>query len=459
MRVSTVTTLALFEQSAWATMRILARQSLSNTANVYFGQDRGAPKHLASGILYGITDVPRQIPDHFYQEMGFNYARIGGAQLDEGGWIMGPDAYAARFDNTRDNYQEARRFGAPVIILPHDIWGTDHANSSTVWPGDNGDWTNYDEFLDRLISDLKSNDMLEGLIWDIWNEPDGSGFWNRPQSQYLDLYVRTHQRLRRDTDLNNVLISGPSSAGQPSVNNGWWTAWIQRVVADDTIPDQYTWHDEPGDPAVDNNNFKAVLQQHNAPSRTVNINEYATFDQQIAAGAAWWISRLERYDFIGLRGNWLSKCQLRDFLASLLTKQNTNDCSGGNYAPNGEYQVYKYYNLNMTGVRAHTEGTEDGKMDVYSTVGSDKVRVLCGVLEQTGTWYITLNNLSALGLPESGSLLINTWGFSDAGHFDEVDGPSDRGSYSHDYTGNSVTFPVFQTDQDRNTAWGFEFAV
>lgn len=33
------------------------------------------------------------------------------------------------------------------------------------------------------------------------------------------------------------------------------------------------------------------------------------------------------------------------------------------------------------------------------------------------------------------------------------------GMYAHSYSGNSVTFPVYQTDADKSTAWGFEFQV
>lgn len=151
------------------------RQDASNTAVVDLATRRGSPQHVASGFIYGIPDPgfgqsPAQIPDHFYSDIGFNYARAGGAQMAAGGWIDGLAAYSARFDSTKANYETARKFGANFQILPHDIWGTDHANSSTVWPGDNGDWTNYDAFLDRLLADLKANDMLHGLDYEIWNE-------------------------------------------------------------------------------------------------------------------------------------------------------------------------------------------------------------------------------------------------------------------------------------------------
>jgi hypothetical protein len=452
--------LATFPLCIIAAPSVLPRQSSQDTATVDLtaGARRGAPQNLASGVLYGIPDDPTQIPDHFYSDMGFNYARVGGAQLDAGGWVDGLETYYARFNNTRDNYLQARKFGAKVIILPHDIWGTDHATQSSNWPGDNGNWTDYDNYLNQLIGDLKTNDMLDGLVYDTWNEPDGS-FWDRSQAQYLDLWSRTYSRIRQDSELDGVLISGPSYASQPNTDNDWWTNWVQRIVADQTIPDQYTWHDEPGDVANDIPRWTAIREQYNLPDREININEYATFDRQISAGAAWWISRLERYNLRGLRGNWLSGWQLRDFLASLLTKTDTDDYTGTGYAGNGEFNVYKYYYQNMTGERATTTGTGDSVMDVFTTVDTDKVRVLTGVLNQQGTWYITISGLPAVGLASSGTLDIQTWGFDDAGHFGAVTGPSDRGVYGHQYDGDSVTFPVYQTSQDENTAWAFEFDI
>lgn len=452
--------LAALPLSTLALPNLVSRQTSSNTATVDLTTNarRGAPQNLASGFIYGIPDNPTQIPDHFYSDMGFNYARIGGAQLDAGGWVKGIDAYHARFNNTRDNYREARKFGAKVIILPHDIWGTDHATQSSNWPGDNGDWTDYDNYLNQLIGDLKANNMLDGLVWDTWNEADGS-FWDRSQAQWLDLWSRTYKRIRQDSALSKVLISGPSHASQPNTGNTWWTNWAARIVADQTIPDQYSWHDEPGDVATDVPNFSTLRTQYKLPVREININEYATFDEQVSSGAAWWISRLERYNLRGLRGNWLSGWQLRDFMASLLTKTNTNDYRGTGYAGNGEFNVYKYYHQNMTGQRTTSTSTGDGVMDVYATVGTDKVRILTGNHLTQGTWYITVSGLSTLGLSTSGSLSIQTWGFDDAGHFGAVAGPSDRGVYSHQYSGNTVTFPVYQTSQDLHTAWAFEFNV
>lgn len=169
------------------------------TATVNLAVTKGSPEHLASGFIYGLPDTPDFIPDHWYTDMGFRYGRAGGAQLEapNRGWIWGLKEYKGRLASTLSNYKTSRKYGADFIILPHDIWGTDHANSSTVWPGDDGDWTDYDLFIRTLMADLKANNALEGLVWDTWNEPDLTAFWVRSQQQWLDLYIRTHKLLRQ----------------------------------------------------------------------------------------------------------------------------------------------------------------------------------------------------------------------------------------------------------------------
>jgi hypothetical protein len=47
------------------------------------------------------------------------------------------------------------------------------------------------------MADLKANNALDGLVWDIWNEPDyRNNFWGRDQQRWIDLYIRTHKLLR-----------------------------------------------------------------------------------------------------------------------------------------------------------------------------------------------------------------------------------------------------------------------
>ncbi|OQD79966.1 hypothetical protein PENANT_c041G00927 [Penicillium antarcticum] len=435
------------------------------TATVNLGVSKGQSVHRASGFIYGIPDTLNQIPDHWYTDIGFNYGRAGGAQLDAParGWIWGIDEYRARLESTLSNYQTCRKYGAPFILLPHDVWGTDHTNSSTAWPGDNGDWSDWDKFVKTLMDDLEANNALEGLVWDIWNEPDYSAFWTRSKQQWIDLYIRTHKLLRANPKYDTVEISGPSLAFRPVSGNTWWADWLDQIAGNDTIPEQYSYHLEGSSDEWDNDlqttnaTLTALLKTYNLPDRQININEYANQREQVPAGAAWWISRLERYDAWGLRGNWLSGWTLHDLMANLLTKvSDPSDYSATDYAAAPEFQVYKYYYLNMTGSRVETSGTGDRLFDVYATVDSDKVRVLSGTRITSGNWQITVDNLSAVGLPTEGSVDIQTWGFAGTSIYEEVDAPSDRGVVTHTYTGDTLTFPIYQTDA--STAWAFEFS-
>jgi hypothetical protein len=258
------------------------------------------------------------------------------------------------------------------------------------------------------------------------------------------------------------LISGPTLAFRPEATNTWWTEWLAQISGNNTVPDQYAYHLEgtltevDNDPQFTNASLRALLQQYGLPERQVNINEYAEFIEQIPSGYAWWISRLERHNFIGLLGNWQSGTTLHDLFANLLTKvADPFDYQATDYAMAPGYPVYQYYNLNMTGSRVNTTGSADRELDVYATVGRDRVRILAGVRVTTGTWQITVDNMNAAGYPPEGNVSIDTWGFDGTSQFQVVGPPSFRNRVTHAYSDNTLSFPIFQTDN--HTAWAFEF--
>ncbi|KAF8864063.1 glycoside hydrolase [Acephala macrosclerotiorum] len=435
------------------------------TSVVDLSNNTGTPAHLASGFIYGIPDTANQIPDHFYTDIGFNYGRAGGAQVPAPGrgWIWGLSEYKVRFASALSNYKTARKYNANFIFLIHDLWGADGTqNSSAPYPGDNGDWASWDAYLTQFISDINANGATAGLSIDIWNEPDLTYFWTKGETQYLQMWGRTYHRLR--TTWPSVQLIGPAFAGQPDASNTWWTNYLSFVQSNASVPDQYVWHMEGGGGDMQGayGALYNMLQTYGLPNKPLNIDEYATYTEECPAGSAWWISQLERVNAHGLRGNWLSGWELHDLMGSLVSKTNATTAyteTGTGYYPNGDFQVYKYYYQNMTGHRVGSQPSTDLKIDTYATVGTDKVRVLTGVRPSTtGTWAITIENISAVGLGTSGTLDIHTWGFPGAGgHFGEVDAPTDLGWYSHTFSGNSVTFPIYQTDTV--TAYAFEFYV
>lgn len=101
------------------------------------------------------------------------------------------------------------------------------------------------------------------------------------------------------------------------------------------------------------------------------------------------------------------------------------------YIAAGEYQVYKYYYLNMTGTRLQTTGSGDRQLHVYTTHYHKTVKLMVEARFSQGLWYVRLDNLGAFGLPSAGNLTIQTWGFPGATVWTPVDAPTDLGKYAH----------------------------
>jgi len=347
----------------------------------------------------------------------------------------------------------------------NDLWGADGTQpAGSVFPGDDDDWDSYQSFLVNVIAGIQSNSMTDIAI-DIWNEPDGgTTFWNGNQAQWLSMWSMGYETLR-DALGESVLLFGPTLAGAPETTNTWWTNWLALIASDETVPDAYVWHLEgsttdPNDDLQTNIPILQSMQEQHGLSTSVPIviDEYGVIAEQCPGGSAWWISRLERYNVPGLRGNWLSGTELHDFFASLLWKPDPTVSTDTGYWANGDWQVYAYYFGSMTGHRVATTGSIDRLMDSYATVGTDAVRILVGGRQVTGTWQVTVNSLSSVGLPESGTLDITTFQFSYTGGAEgNVGAPTNLGVVAHAYSGNSVSFPIFQTDT--TTTWAFEFAV
>jgi hypothetical protein len=172
------------------------------SAIVDLTQKTGEAKAIGSGFIYGWpdngTEVDNSIPEDLVWPIGFVACRAGGAQLPAPatGWATGGYAnYTGRFDSTLSNYRTTRKYGGDFILLPHDLWGAD-GGLDGLYPGDDDDWSETEKFLQQVISDLKENDMLEGLVFDLWNEPDIDSFWDRSWDQYLEYYIRAHEIVR-----------------------------------------------------------------------------------------------------------------------------------------------------------------------------------------------------------------------------------------------------------------------
>ncbi|WP_052745004.1 RICIN domain-containing protein [Micromonospora sp. HK10] len=355
---------------------LAANESIS----VNFATTTGTPTYRASGWIYGMTEDGVNPPDNFFRDVKFQAMRAGGAQLPGGGWVGG--GYDRRWNATRAQAQRTAALGGKFVLLNHDLWGADGASISR-FPGDNGDWTDYDRFLNRLFNDVQAAGLT--VEWDIWNEPNITLFWNRPQSQYFELWKRTYQRIR--ATFPTMLIVGPSFAGVPSTG-GWWTQYLDYVKANNVVPDIISWHSLPGDPVSNVATANQTLDSRGiAHQRPYQINEYGAANEQNPGGGAWYIARLERAGADGLRANWAGGQNLHNDLASLLTRN-----AAGQYQTKGEWWVYDFY-ASQTGQIVSV--TPSGSYDAFATKTAGSAKVLVGGSRTTGNVAVNLQRLDS----------------------------------------------------------------
>jgi hypothetical protein len=349
--------------------------------SVNFSVASGTPTYRASGWIYGMTENASGPPDSYFRDVKFRYMRAGGAQLDSpGGWVSG--RYDRRWNATRAQLLRTRSLGGEFIILPHDLWGADGYPISR-FPGDNGNWADYDAFLTRLIDDVRA--IGAPVQWDIWNEPNITLFWNRPQAQYFELWRRTYQRIR--AAFPSHLIVGPSCACVPSTG-GWWVQYLDFVRANNVVPDIISWHSLPGDPVANASVADSTLDSRGVPHpRPYQINEYGASNEQNPGDGSWYVARLERARADGLRANWAGGANLHNDLGNLLTRN-----SAGQYQPKGEWWVYRFYG-SQTGQIVSV--TPSANYDGFATRDTGAAKVLVGGGRTTGNVAVSLQRLDA----------------------------------------------------------------
>jgi hypothetical protein len=357
-------------------------QAADESITVDFAVTGGTPTYRASGWIYGMTEDASGPPDHFYEDVNFRYMRAGGAQLDSpGGWVSG--RYDRRWNSTEAQLERTKDLGGEFILLLHDLWGAD-GHPITRYPGDGGDWSDYDRFLTRVIEDVRATG--ETVQWDLWNEPNITLFWDRPQSQYFQLWERTYDRVR--AAFPNQLIVGPSCACVPTTANGWWVQYLDFAKATGTVPDIVSWHSLPGDPVANVQAANATLDSRGIPHpRPYQINEYAAPDEQNPGDGSWYIARLERAGADGLRANWASAGNLHNDLGNLLTRD-----ASGQYQPKGEWWVYRFYG-SQTGTIANVIPSR--AYDAFATTDHGVAKILVGGGGTTGDIAVDLRNLNA----------------------------------------------------------------
>jgi len=87
----------------------------------------------------------------------------------------------------------------------------------------------------ELVRHMKSRWKLTGLHYELWNEPDGGGFWSGTQQQYFELYKSTCE---------GILSVDPTAkmGGPATALSGWVEAFVKFARQNNLQLDFVSWH-------------------------------------------------------------------------------------------------------------------------------------------------------------------------------------------------------------------------
>jgi hypothetical protein len=394
-RLAAVVT-ALLGLAALLLMPTAAHAASGTSLSVDLSATRGPSTGVGEGFLYGITEDGSQPADQYLQPLQVNAFRGGG--WFSGGWIKDGYRYgSATQADIASIISQARRLTQPPYhaqyqVLVSDIYGNNGGQpSTTVYPCDNGDCSNWIGFIDSTVGALQASGLP--FAYDIYNEPDISVFWKRGMNsaQYFQMWDSAYREIRRIAP--NAQIVGPSLAFTPQSNPGEWSTWLSHVKAAGTVPDMITNHDEGDvdDPVTVSQSLNAALSSAGIGSRPLSANEYQPADRQTAGVTAWYLARFAQSGYTNaMRGNWV--CCMTPNLTGILTQ------SGGTWQPNGNWWVMRAY-ADMTGTLVSTSG-QVGSTAISASEDSGSRRAVAVIGDSNGyTGAATLNVSGLASVP------------------------------------------------------------
>ncbi|AWB26668.1 hypothetical protein HARCEL1_02540 [Halococcoides cellulosivorans] len=308
-------------------------------------------RHEASGLLYGLSADGSEPSSAWLEPIDHGLQVGGGARIASGGWgTAGESGYAARWDSIVQQYERVTSGGsdAEYCIRMSDLWGADATQADTdPHPGDDGDWSSYYDFLDRIMDDVEAAGMARDEIqYEIWNEPNIDIFWPRSRSQYHEMWQHGVEHIRsRQPDAR---IVGP---GHTHFSRNLMGQFLDMTVETGSVPDILNWHVlQANNDAVETASaVRDLLAERGLEHLDLEVNEYVPSDRQSPGYTAWDLARVEKSDIeYAALGNW-SYCCATSALCATLTEDGA--------APTGRWWLYARYGQTR-GEVVRTEATD-----------------------------------------------------------------------------------------------------
>ncbi len=347
----------------------------SVTLDMALGQ--GAPAYHGSGFIYGISEDGTQPPTPVLTAIKVRAFRAGRGVTGN----CGQTAWDTHWKVIKGYYARAKELGVPMEILVSDDY-----QYSCPLPGDGGDWTTFTTFMSQLIDNVKANGMTgPDVRWELWNEPDYSGFWKGTQAQWFDTWKHAYQQVR--AAIPNAIIEGPSLA--TGAGGSWMNAFLDFAKTNNVVPDYISWHDAGGggDPVNDQATISRAISTRGITGvKGFDLNEYGSTGEQNPGHSAWFLARFDRAGIDGLRSNWAGGSQFFSNLGDLVTT---------NWQPNSQYWIYRRY-ADQTGTRVSvTAGAQVDAVAYQDACAAKSIVVVGNKGGATGSVNVVIKNIPA----------------------------------------------------------------
>lgn len=351
----------------------------SGTMTINYAADQGQVTYRASGFI-GISSNT-QPPDSLYLPLK--------PQMIS--WVRG--------------YSSINR-----AISGDMIYQTKLLNMGLIPSSPTGDWSSWENLVYNTALTAK-NAGYPNVEFDIWNEPEFSGYWSGPiDERYFQMWIRAYRIIKSVDPM--FVVAGPSSTDVT------WTlqTFLPRMKIENALPNVLTWHalgGGGGGVSTTAETIRTYLINNNMNISKLSLNEYDSADLARKPGIiARYMYELEKAKIDSAAkacwpegGDW--NCEVH--LDNLLTYPDQQKRS--------VWWTYKAY-ADMTGTLVtvtNPTGIVPGGKTADIAVGlaskdssSQTGRVLIGNLEQNSTIAVTLQNLSSAPFYSAGQSIKAT---------------------------------------------------
>jgi len=312
------------------------------------------------------------------------------------------------------------------------------------WNGNPAPYSDSNATWITTVTTLANYHVGQNVIFDVWNEPDYSGYWDGTQNQFFATFKAAHDTIRSICG-PDAIIMGPSCA---TYNNSYITAFLSYCDTNALKVQAMAWHEfDDSDPSVIPANVAAIKSAVASTYTRVGVQKY--YIPEHTRDTSWmmpgdcftYLYYLQEADVDGAcRACWNNVAAVNTCFDNSLT----NLVDSTTYEPHAVFYAYEWY---AEIKRAQVKCTS---ADSFLTVmaSSCPIEILVGFGNSaTSTTDVTLalNNLAAVGLTGS-TIKADIYKVSNTGET-IVNSPTVVGTQTLTVTSGDASLPLLNVNK------------